>query len=54
VVATGSIAQSVVQDLTHLADADLYAVSSRNQATADAFAATYGFAKAYGDDDGGP
>ena len=53
VVATGGIAQSVVQDLVHLADAELYAVSSRTQATADAFAAKYGFAKAYGDDASG-
>ncbi|MDR6508215.1 Gfo/Idh/MocA family oxidoreductase [Arthrobacter oryzae] len=53
VVATGGIAQSVVQDLVHLADAELYAVSSRNQATADAFAAKYGFAKAYGEGDSG-
>ena len=54
VVATGSIAQSVVQDLAHLADAELYAVSSRSQGTADAFAAKFGFAKAYGDDASGP
>lgn len=53
VVATGAIAQSVAEDLALLADAELYAVSSRDQATADAFAAKYGFAKAYGDDAGG-
>lgn len=53
VVATGGIAQSVVQDLVQLADAELYAVSSRTQATADAFAAKYGFAKTYGDDASG-
>ncbi|MBT2530892.1 Gfo/Idh/MocA family oxidoreductase [Arthrobacter sp. ISL-48] len=52
VIATGGIARSVAQDLSLLADAELYAVSSRGQATADNFAATYGFAKAYGDDDG--
>lgn len=53
VVATGGIAQSVVQDLVHLADAELYAISSRNQATADAFAAKYGFTKSYGEDASG-
>jgi predicted dehydrogenase len=52
VIATGGIARSVSEDLALLADAELYAVSSRGQATADSFAATYGFAKAYGDDDG--
>jgi predicted dehydrogenase len=52
VIATGGIARSVSQDLSLLADAELYAVSSRGQATADNFAAAYGFAKAYGDDDG--
>jgi predicted dehydrogenase len=52
VIATGGIARSVSQDLSLLADAELYAVSSRGQATADSFAAAYGFAKAYGDDDG--
>jgi predicted dehydrogenase len=52
VIATGGIARSVSQDLSLLADAELYAVSSRTQAGADDFAATYGFAKAYGDDDG--
>jgi predicted dehydrogenase len=53
VVATGGIAQSVTRDLALLADAELYAVSSRSQASADAFAAEYGFATAYGDDAGG-
>jgi predicted dehydrogenase len=52
VIATGGIARSVSEDLSLLADAELYAVSSRGQATADSFAATYGFAQAYGDDDG--
>ncbi|KQR67166.1 oxidoreductase [Arthrobacter sp. Leaf337] len=54
IVATGSIARSMVQDLALLADAELYAVSSRSQKSADAFAAEYGFARAYGDDDGAP
>lgn len=52
VVATGGIARSVTADLALLPDAELYAVSSRNQSTADAFAAEFGFAKAYGDDGG--
>lgn len=54
VVATGAIANSVSEDLSQLADATLYAVSSRFQASADAFAAARGFTKAYGDDDGVP
>ncbi|MDQ0757250.1 Gfo/Idh/MocA family protein [Arthrobacter sp. B3I4] len=52
VIATGGIAAAVTRDLELLADAELYAVSSRSQAAADAFAADYGFAKAYGDQDG--
>ncbi len=50
VIATGGIAASVTSDLALLPDAELYAVSSRTQAAADAFAADYGFARAYGDD----
>lgn len=52
VVATGGIANSVSEDLSQLADVTLYAVSSRSQASADAFAASRGFAKAYGNDGG--
>ncbi|WP_461189448.1 Gfo/Idh/MocA family protein [Arthrobacter sp. Z4-13] len=52
VIATGGIARSVSEDLALLADAELYAVSSRGQDTADAFAAMYGFGQAYGDDGG--
>jgi predicted dehydrogenase len=52
VIATGGIARSVAQDLALLADAELYAVSSRAQDTADAFAVAYDFSKAYGDDGG--
>ena len=52
VIATGGIAASVTRDLGLLADAELYAVSSRTQAAADAFAADYGFVHAYGDQDG--
>ena len=49
VIATGGIAASVTRDLELLPDAELYAVSSRTQAAADAFAADFGFARAYGD-----
>ncbi|MFF1253192.1 Gfo/Idh/MocA family protein [Pseudarthrobacter sp. NPDC058329] len=52
VIATGGIARSVSEDLALLADAELYAVSSRGQDTADNFAAAYGFGRAYGDDGG--
>jgi predicted dehydrogenase len=52
IIATGGIAASVTRDLGLLADAELYAVSSRTQAAADAFAADYGFVHAYGDRDG--
>lgn len=52
IIATGGIAKSVAQDLALLADAELHAVSSRGQATADAFAAAYGATRAYGDDGG--
>lgn len=51
-IATGRIASLVSRDLALLADAELYAVSSRRQHTADAFAAEYGFTTAYGDDGG--
>lgn len=54
IIATGSIARAVSQDLALLEDAELYAVSSRTQDTADAFAVAYDFQKAYGDDDGVP
>lgn len=52
VIATGGIARTVAEDLALLPDAELHAVSSRGQATANEFAAKYGFAKAYGDDGG--
>ena len=52
VIATGGIAASVTRDLELLADAELYAVSSRTQAAADAFASDFGFARAYGDQNG--
>jgi predicted dehydrogenase len=50
VVATGGIARAVAQDLALLSDAELHAVSSRSQVSADTFATEYGFATAYGDD----
>ena len=49
VVATGSIAARVVQDLALLDDAVLQAVSSRTEASARAFALRFGFASAYSD-----
>jgi len=52
VVATGSIAGTVSRDLSLMADAELYAVSSRSQDSADSFAAAHGFSRAYGDRDG--
>lgn len=52
VIATGGIAASVTRDLELLADAELYAVSSRTQAAADAFASDFGFARAYGNRNG--
>lgn len=52
VIATGSIAGAVAADLALLADAELYAVSSRSQEKADEFATRLGFAKAYGNDGG--
>ncbi|MBO1266597.1 Gfo/Idh/MocA family protein [Arthrobacter cavernae] len=54
VVSTGDIANTVSQDLAQLEDAELYAVSSRRQEAADAFAASLGFTAAYGDDAGVP
>lgn len=49
VVATGSIAHRVVEDLALLEDAVLQAVSSRSETSAQAFAAKFGFATAYSD-----
>ena len=49
VVATGSIALRVVQDLALLEDAVLLAVSSRSEASARSFAEKFGFATAYSD-----
>ncbi|GAA1267236.1 Gfo/Idh/MocA family protein [Arthrobacter pascens] len=52
VIATGRIASLVSRDLALLSDAELYAVSSRQQAAADAFASEFAFSRAYGDDNG--
>lgn len=52
VVATGNISTTVTSDLALLEDAKLVAVSSRTDASARAFAATFGFEKFYYD--GGP
>ena len=49
VVATGSIAARVVEDLALLEDAVLQAVSSRTHASAAAFAQRFGFGTAYSD-----
>lgn len=49
VVGTGRIASIVISDLALLPDAVLQAVSSRTQASAESFAAQYGFLGAYGD-----
>lgn len=49
VIATGSIASRVVQDLALLDDATLHAVSSRTEAGSRAFALRFGFSKAYSD-----
>jgi predicted dehydrogenase len=54
IVATGSIANLVSEDLAQLKDAELYAVSSRSKETSAAFASARGFARSYGDDDGVP
>jgi predicted dehydrogenase len=54
IVATGAIANLVAEDLSQLDDADLYAVSSRTQEAATAFATARGFGKAYSDDGGVP
>ena len=49
VVATGRIAHKVTRDLARLEDAQLYAVSSRGQGSATAFAEEHGFAVSYYD-----
>jgi predicted dehydrogenase len=49
VIATGSIATRVVQDLALLEDAVLHSVSSRTESSARTFAARFGFAGAFFD-----
>jgi predicted dehydrogenase len=49
ILATGSIAAAFTEDLGLLPDAEVFAVASRTQAAADAFAARYGIPHAYGD-----
>lgn len=49
ILATGGIARSFVEDLKLMPDAEVAAVGSRAQATADAFAQRYGIPRAYGD-----
>ncbi|MCC3291921.1 MULTISPECIES: Gfo/Idh/MocA family protein [unclassified Arthrobacter] len=51
VVATGNIAERVTEDIARLEDAVLQAVSSRRQASAEEFAARFGFASSYFDSD---
>jgi predicted dehydrogenase len=47
-IATGRIASLVARDLALLPDGERFAVGSRDQGRADAFAAEHGFARAYG------
>jgi predicted dehydrogenase len=49
VLATGGIARTFVEDLKLMPDAEVVAVASRAQATADAFAQVYDIPRAYGD-----
>jgi predicted dehydrogenase len=49
ILSTGAIAHSFVQDLLLMPDAEVLAVGSRAQVTADAFAQQYEIPRAYGD-----
>ncbi|GGJ57720.1 Gfo/Idh/MocA family protein [Streptomyces brasiliensis] len=49
VLATGGIAAAFAADLVDLPDAEIVAVASRNQDSADAFAKRFGIGRAYGD-----
>ncbi|MDC0768320.1 Gfo/Idh/MocA family protein [Streptomyces sp. HD] len=49
ILATGGIAAAFTADLVDLPDADVVAVASRRQDSADAFAERFGIARAYGD-----
>ena len=48
IIGLGKIAEKFADDLLQFADAELYAVASRSQATADAFAQKYGAKNAFG------
>lgn len=48
IVATGKIANIAAGDLAEVADAEAYAVASRDKSRAEAFAARYGLPRAYG------
>lgn len=49
VLATGGIAATFAADLVDLPDAEVVAVASRSQASAEAFAERFGIGRAYGD-----
>ncbi|WAZ21343.1 Gfo/Idh/MocA family oxidoreductase [Streptomyces cinnabarinus] len=49
ILATGGIAASFAGDLVDLPDAEVVAVASRSQGSADAFAERFGIGRAYGD-----
>jgi predicted dehydrogenase len=49
ILATGGIAAAFTADLVDLPDADVVAVASRKQESADAFAERFGIPRAYGD-----
>ncbi|MFH0522270.1 Gfo/Idh/MocA family protein [Streptomyces sp. M41] len=49
ILATGGIAAAFTADLVDLPDAEVVAVASRNQESADAFAERFGIPRAYGD-----
>ena len=46
-ISTGAIANDFALALKNTPNAELYAVASRSQASADAFAAKHGFTKAF-------
>lgn len=48
ILATGGIARKFAEDLQHVPDAELVAVGSRTQESAEAFARQYGVPRAYG------
>lgn len=49
ILATGGIAAAFTADLVDMPDADVVAVASRSQTSADAFAERFGIPRAYGD-----